>query len=115
MRSFGGVSITLISRKPTIDMCRVRGIGVADMVSTSTCFAHLLDALFMTDAEALFFIDDQQPEVGELHVFRKQSVSADQNVDLARFQLLQDFLLLFRRAEAADHLNRAREMPQIAA
>src|ERR1019366_5600953 len=36
MRSLGGVSITLMSRSPTSDICSVRGIGVADMVSTST-------------------------------------------------------------------------------
>ena len=36
IRSLGSVSITLMSRNPTSDMCSVRGIGVADMVSTST-------------------------------------------------------------------------------
>ena len=39
-RSLGGVSITLMSRSPTSDMCSVRGMGVADMASTSTlCFS----------------------------------------------------------------------------
>ena len=46
MRSLGGVSITLMSRSPSSDMCSVRGIGVADMVSTSTslrsCFSRSL-------------------------------------------------------------------------
>ena len=46
MRSLGGVSITLMSRSPSSDICRVRGIGVADMVSTSTslrsCFSRSL-------------------------------------------------------------------------
>ena len=35
-RSLGGVSITDISRNPISDMCSVRGIGVADIESTST-------------------------------------------------------------------------------
>ena len=56
--------------------------------------AHLLEALFMADAKALLFVDDQQAEVGELHVFREQPVGADQDVDLAGFDFLQDFLLL---------------------
>ena len=59
--------------------------------------AHLLDAFFVADAEALFFVDDQQAEVGELDVFRKNAVRADQDVDLAGFGLLQDFFLLLRR------------------
>ena len=45
-RSLGGVSITLMSRSPTSDMCSVRGMGVAVMVSTSTflriCFRRSL-------------------------------------------------------------------------
>ncbi len=45
-RSLGGVSITDISRKPSSDMCRVRGIGVALMATTSTllliCFRRSL-------------------------------------------------------------------------
>jgi hypothetical protein len=39
MRSLGGVSMTLMSRRPTSDMCSVRGMGVADMVSTSIACA----------------------------------------------------------------------------
>ena len=37
-RSFGGVSITDMSRMPSSDMCSVRGMGVALIVSTSTFF-----------------------------------------------------------------------------
>ena len=35
-RPSGGVSITEMSRRPASDMCSVRGIGVADIASTST-------------------------------------------------------------------------------
>ena len=38
-RSFGGVSMIRMSRMPSSDMCSVRGIGVADIVSTSTFVA----------------------------------------------------------------------------
>jgi hypothetical protein len=47
--------------------------------------AHLLDALFVADAEALFFVDDEQAEVGEFDVFRKDAVGADEDVDFAGF------------------------------
>ena len=47
-RSCGGVSITLMSRTLTSAMCRVRGIGVAVRVRTSTsvrsCFRRSLCA-----------------------------------------------------------------------
>ena len=36
-RSRGGVSMTVMSRTPESDICRVRGMGVAERVSTSTC------------------------------------------------------------------------------
>ena len=59
-------------------------------------FAHLLQPFFVAHAEALLFIDNQQPEVGELDVFRKQAMGADQNVNFPGFDLLQNFFLLFR-------------------
>ena len=67
--------------------------------------AHLLQAFFVAHAEALLFVHDQQAEVGELHVFRNQAMGADQDVDFAGFHLLQNFFLLLRRAEAADHFD----------
>ena len=60
-------------------------------------FAHLLDAFFVADAESLLFVDDQQSEIGKLHVLRKQTVRADQDVDFAGFDFLQNFFLLLRR------------------
>ena len=42
----GGVSITLMSRRPDIDICRVRGMGVALMASTSTFRRSCLRASF---------------------------------------------------------------------
>ena len=59
--------------------------------------AHLLDAFFVAHAEALFFVDDEQAEVGELQVFREDAVGADEDVDFAGFRFLQNFFLLLRR------------------
>ena len=59
----------------------------------------------MPNAEALLFVDHQQADVLKLQVLREQPVRADQDVDLARFQLFQNDLLLLRRAEARDHLD----------
>ena len=68
---------------PVSDISSVRGIGVAVSVSTSTFGAHLLDALLVLHAEALLLVDDEQPEVLELHVVRQQPVRADHDVDRA--------------------------------
>ena len=69
------------------------------------CGAHLLEAFFVVDAEALLFIDDEQAEVLELEVFGEQAVRADEDVDLAVGDLFEDLFLLFRGAEAGDHLD----------
>ena len=58
--------------------------------------AHLLEALFVADAEALLFVDDEQAEVLELDVFGKNAMGADEDVDLAGLDFLEDDLLLFR-------------------
>ena len=70
-RSFGGVSMTEMSRMPTSDMCSVRGMGVADIDSTSIAFLICFSFSFCADAEALLFVDDQQADVLELDVLRR--------------------------------------------
>ena len=87
MRSLGGVSITLKSRTPVSDMCSVRGMGVAESVSTSTSFFSCLQPLLVAHAEALLFVHHHQPEVGELEVLGEQAVRADQNVHLPGLDL----------------------------
>src|SRR5579872_1238791 len=67
--------------------------------------AHLLQTFFMAYPEALLFIHNQQPKIGELYVFRKQAVSSNEDIYLAGFDALQNFFLLLRRAEAAHHLD----------
>ncbi len=72
-------------------------MGVADMESTSMCGAHLLEALFVADAEALLFVDDEEAEVLELEVFGEDAVGADEDVDFALFGFFEDDLLLLWR------------------
>ena len=68
-------------------------------------FAQLLQALFVAHAEALLFVDDQEAEVFELHVFGEQAMGADGDVDFAVCHVFHDLLQLFRGAEARDHLD----------
>ena len=115
MRSLGGVSMTRMSRRPTSDMCSVRGMGVARHGEHVDFLAHLLQALFVADAEALLLVDDQQAEVLKLDVLREDAVGADEDVDLAGLDFLDDDLLLLRRAEARDHLDGDGELREAAA
>ena len=55
----------------------------------------MLESLFVRDAEPLFFVDNNESEILELNVFRKNAMRADDDVDLTRLDLLHHFLLLF--------------------
>ena len=46
----------------------------------------------MLDAEALFFVDDDQAQIGELDIFGEQAVGADEDVKLAGTGAFKDFL-----------------------
>ena len=45
---------------------------------------ELLESLLVLHAEAMLFVDDDQPEVRELHVGAEQTMCADDDVDLLR-------------------------------
>ena len=68
-------------------------------------FAHFLEALFVGHPKTLFLVHDQQAEVGEFDIFRKQPMGADDHVHLARFQIRENFLLFRGAAEAAEHFD----------
>ena len=68
---------------PVTAISRVRGIGVADMASTSTAVRSRLELLLVLDAEALLLVDDDQAEVLERDLAREQAVRADDEVDRA--------------------------------
>ena len=55
--------------------------------------------LFVFDAELLLFIYHYESEVFECDVALDQPMSADDDVDLAAGQSLQDFLLLVSETE----------------
>ena len=95
-RSFGGVSITDISRRPSSDMCSVRGIGVADIATASTALADLLQPFLVLHAEALLLIDQHQPEIFPHNVLREEPVRPDGDIDLAFRQIHQHRVDLLR-------------------
>ncbi len=73
-----------MSRSPDIAMFSVRGIGVADSVSVSTCdFGACVQLLLLLHAELLLLVDDDQPEVLERDLAAQQLVGADEDVEAA--------------------------------
>ena len=66
---------------------------------------QFLDALLMLHAEALLLIDDQKAQIFPLHVFRKQPVRADDDVDLSLCHILYDLILFLARDKAVDHFD----------
>ena len=67
--------------------------------------AHRFDTLFMPHAKPVLFVDDQQPEIAQLHLALQQLVGADQDIDFAFRGLLEDLRLLFSAAEAGEHFD----------
>ena len=59
----------------------------------------------MADAEALLFVDDDEPERFEGHVRLQEAVGADDDVDPAGGQAGQDGALLGVGSEAREHLD----------
>ena len=95
-----------ISRMPVIAISSVRGIGVADIVSTSTVVSQLLQPLLVLDAEPLLLVDDHQTQVLELDVLAEQPVRADDDVDGAVGEPVEDLLGLGRRWRTGDSSRR---------
>ncbi|OQA24241.1 MAG: hypothetical protein BWY59_02298 [Verrucomicrobia bacterium ADurb.Bin345] len=68
-------------------------------------FPHVLEVFLVRDAEALLFIHDDKPEIGEFHVRLQQAVGADHDVHAALGQPARDVGLLGAGAEAAEHFD----------
>ena len=84
----------------------VRGMGVADSVSTSTPIDSLLEPLLVRHAEALLLVDDDQPQIMELHILGQQPVGADHDVDLPRLSGRRRISsCCLARAEAGEQLH----------
>ena len=108
-RSFGGVSITDMSRMPTSDMFSVRGIGVAVMVRTSTFLRICLMRSLWATPKRCSSSTTSKPEILEVDVLRQQAMRADDHVEPAGRQRFERFLDLLLGAEAADHFDLRRE------
>ena len=67
--------------------------------------AQCFQLLLVANPEALFFVDDYQPQVVELHVVLQQPVGADNDVQLALGEVGEDLALLPGSAEARDRLD----------
>ncbi len=94
-RSRGGVSMTDISRIPSSDIFSVRGIGVARKRQNIDFLFQLFQFFLVRDAETLFFIDDDQAQLRQLHIVRQNAVRADQNIDLAFLGCFDHCFLFF--------------------
>jgi len=86
-------------------ICSVRGMGVADRLTTSTWSLSLPQQLLLAHAEALLLVDDDQAEVARRDVAGEHPVGAYQHVHFAFAKFGQDAPLLRRRAKARDHLH----------
>ncbi len=102
--------MTVMSRTPESDICRVRGMGVAREGEHVDPHLEAPQRLLLGHAEALLLVDDHQAQVLGLHVLREQPVRADEHVHRAGREVLEDLLLLRGGAEAGDHLHLHREL-----
>src|SRR5947208_10743781 len=71
--------------------------------------AQLFQPFLVPDAKPLLFVHNEQRQVGENDILRKEAVSTDQNVDLSGGKILKDSFRLLRTPEAADQFNPNRE------
>ena len=89
---------------PVIAISSVRGIGVADIDEHVDAGAQPLHLLLVLDAEALLLVDDDQAEVLEPDVGVEQPVGADDDVDAAVAEALDDLARLLVGLEPAQRL-----------
>ena len=62
-------------------------------------FLHLLDLFLVGHTEALLLINDQEPQIFEFHILRKNPVRTDDNIHLALLQIFDRLFDLPRCAE----------------
>ena len=75
--------------------------------------AEFLDLFLVADTKALFFVDDQQPEVLELDALAQQPMRADNQVDLTIFETIGDRFGLLGGEEPAQHLGESGRAPSV--
>ena len=69
----------------------------------------MFDPFFVSHAESLLLVDNQQPEVAKPDVLREKPMGADDDVHLAGGQILERLFLLGAGAEPADQIGPDRE------
>nr|GFD18469.1 hypothetical protein [Tanacetum cinerariifolium] len=74
-----------------------------------------LELFFLTDTEAVFFVDDHQPQVLDLDVVLQQLVGADDDVDLALGEIGHGSVDFFGRLESAHDFNGHRPVSETVA
>jgi len=77
--------------------------------------AQLFKPLLMRHAEAVLLVDNHQAEVFKLHVLLQQAVRADDDINRALAQAVQDLLDFLGREKTADHLDAHRMIAKTAA
>ncbi len=83
---------------------------MAVIVSTSTDRTQRLEPFFHVDAEALLFVDHEQPEILEADIGLRQPVRADHDVDRSVGQSLDDLPLFLGRAKTAEDADLERKL-----
>ena len=73
-------------------------------------FFQILDFFLMGYTETLFLVNNQKAQILKLDIFRQYPVCADQNINLALFQILKCPSLLCRCAKPAQQVNPNREI-----
>ena len=71
---------------------------------------QLAEQLLLGDPEALFLVDDHEPQVLRDHVAREDAVGSDQDVDLPLGEVGEHLLRVLCAPEARDHLHANREV-----
>ena len=87
------------SRMPAIAMFSVRGMGCGGECQKVDFGSQLLQALFLLHSEALFLVDDDQPELLEADVFLNQAVGANHDIHSAVGKITQNLAGLLAGAE----------------
>src|SRR5688572_22498018 len=66
----------------------------------------------MRNTKLLFFINHEQTEILKFHLFAKQSVGSDNDINFAFLQTLKNFFFLFGRFKTIYIINSNREILQ---
>jgi len=101
----GGVSMIDKVADAVRPISKVRGIGLAVSVSTSTPTAIFFTASLCETPEALLLVHHQKAEVGKGDVLAEQAVGADHDVDRPAFHPGDDRLGFSGGEKARQHLD----------